>query len=266
MNDETGAKCKAIRVTFDMRQIFPCEDLLSVPLLRLMAVANDARYIMELSMPLMDKTQSANEVDASLINGKLLYLFRLLCGHLYEAGRAFRELDDVRRDLLDEIVRDNPKAKKYLAEIRNDFSKYPSGALHYSFLSPVRNRISFHYQSEPLASMLRKHNEAGDLKGTVIITQYDGLSRHIVSDHLAMEIVQEVLGGNSQDFEKSFYEKMGEVVDLAGQLSNLVDRVVLYLFSERKSAIFEEIDCEIQITQEFGSLLDRLMKKRSSQS
>jgi hypothetical protein len=267
MDGEPGTKIRAARLTFSLRQMFPCEDSLSVPLLRLMAATNDTRFVMELSLPLlvMTKTPSANDFETSIINGKLLYLFRLLCSHLYEAGRSFRDLDNARRDLLDNVVREHPKTRKYLAKIRDNFSTSSDGALHYSFLGPVRHRIGFHYKSEPMTSMLRKHNEADDLKGSTIIAQYDGLSRHIVSDLLATEIVHEVLGGNPQEFERSFYEKMGEVVDLAGQLSNLVDRIVIYLVNERESAILEDIDGDIPLSQEFGGLVEQLMKERNNQ-
>ena len=73
---------RGVRITFDLCRIFPSDDVLSIPLLRLMAATNDARYIMKHSLILLAQNEGANELEAPIINGELLYLFRLLCGHL----------------------------------------------------------------------------------------------------------------------------------------------------------------------------------------
>src|SRR5438132_6210383 len=165
MNDQSGVKVQASRITFDLRQVFPSEDPISIPLLRLMAATDDARHIQKLALIALDDAKSTSELEGPILNGELLHLFRLLCGHLYEAGMAFRVLEDAAPELLDKAACCEHDGKTYLDRLRIAYAKSPPGAYHYSFLKPIRDSISFHYLDEPLSKALRKHNDAGDLEG-----------------------------------------------------------------------------------------------------
>jgi hypothetical protein len=248
----TGITDRAVKITFDLRQIFPSDDSLSVPLLRLMAATNDARYVLKNTLLLLHKAKTANELDASIINGELLYLFRLLCGHLYEAGIAFRSLELDHSDLLNAAARENSKGKKLLGNVREAYATGSDGAFHISFLAPVRNLVSFHYLAEPLASALKRHNELGDIKGTTIAATRVGLGRHTICDHLATGILQEVIGLSHPDFKRAFDDKMSQVLDLAGDLGQLVDQTLAYVFDQRPTANIEYKWGEISIAEEIG--------------
>jgi hypothetical protein len=246
---ESDAKAdRAVRITFDLSQIFPSDDTLSIPLLRLMAAINDARYIMKQSLALLTHNETANELEAPIINGELLYLFRLLCGHLYEAGVAFRNLEQRHTDLLDAVVADDPNRSVDLALVRNAFSSGRDSAFHYSFLHPVRNTITFHYKSEALTMELKKRNEARDLKGTTIVADRSGLGRHTICDHLATGILREVIGTNHENFAETLQEKMNEVLTLTGALGPLVDQILVYLFAQSATAIIEDKWGEVRTT------------------
>src|SRR5262249_7457038 len=67
---------------------FPRDDPVPIPLLRLMAAANDARHVQKLMIAAMDE-EPANRGESLIQNGERGYLYRMLCGHLYEAGIAF---------------------------------------------------------------------------------------------------------------------------------------------------------------------------------
>jgi len=249
---DIGIKDRAVKITFDLRQVFPSDNSLSIPLLRLMAATNDARYVLKNTLTLMHLHESANELEASINNGELLYLFRLLCGHLYEAGIAFRSLDLDHSDLLNAVVREKPKAKQYLVNIRKAYATHSDGTFHYSFLAPVRNLISFHYMAEPLVSALKRHNELGDLKGATIAATRVGLGRHTVCDDLVTGILQEIIGLNHTDFQKALKDKMRQVLDLAGDLGQLVDETLAYVFDQRPTANIEYKWGEISIAEEIG--------------
>lgn len=88
-------EAKALRVTLKLREFFPPGDPLSVPLLTLMAATNDARQLQRLLIVARPAAEGASEANRSILNGEIGYLFRVLAGHLYEAGLMFRKLDEL---------------------------------------------------------------------------------------------------------------------------------------------------------------------------
>ena len=231
---------KAKRVIFQLNKVFPSDDPLSIPLLRLMLAADDARHLQMLLLMADDQGHDFTKFDRLITNGTTLHLFRLLCGHLYEAGIAFRAIEQSHPQVLDEAVTGDQKLEGNLTNIRQAYAQDPEGAFHYSFLKPMRTHFGFHYKDEPLREALRKHNEAKDLEGTMIVAEYLGLGRYTVCDHLVTSAIQDLLGAEWSEFQEKFDEVMGKAIELAGILGQIVNQLLLHLFKQREEAIISE--------------------------
>lgn len=101
MTERAFEQSPARRITFQLSDVFPTEQPLSIPLLRLMMAVNDVRHIQKLLLLRTELDQDASEFERISLNGELLHLKRLLCGHLYEAGNAFRAIDGPHPELAD---------------------------------------------------------------------------------------------------------------------------------------------------------------------
>ena len=78
-----ASKCGALSIA----------DAISVSLLRLMAATNDARYAMkQLVRGLKGGRKPRNRVERAILAGEQSYLVRVVCGHLEEVGRVFRDV------------------------------------------------------------------------------------------------------------------------------------------------------------------------------
>jgi hypothetical protein len=142
---EAQRKVSARRVTFKLDKDFPPGHPLSVSLLRLMLASDDARHIQMLLLMLEGIENHSTPFDRSITNGTTLHLFRLLCGHLCEAGIAFRNLENTHQHLVDSAATGETKLKGDLTSVRQAFATTPKGAFHYSFLEPIRTNFGFHY-------------------------------------------------------------------------------------------------------------------------
>ena len=83
-------KARAKRIEFQISRIFPTDGECSAPLLRIMLETDDSRHLQKLLINAPEHFDRSNNLDSSILNGERSHLFRLLCGHLYEAGGAFR--------------------------------------------------------------------------------------------------------------------------------------------------------------------------------
>lgn len=242
---------KARRIRFHIDKILPVDDPQSVSLLRLMAANDDVRHLQKLLLSANARVKEANEIERSILNGEILHLFKLLSGHLYEAGNAFRNLEQMRSGLIDSATANDRERQAELEYLRQVYAVTTKGAFHYAFLKPIRDYVGFHYKEKQLYEALARHNKAKDLDGNLIVVEYAGLGRYSVSDHLALSVIQESLGATPANLHQKFSEAMGEALRLAQALFQVVDHLLLHIFMEHQDAIIKQQDGEIVVSPEF---------------
>lgn len=262
MSDQPRVTAKATRVKFDLRQVFASDDPLSVPLLRLMMAADDVRHLQKLLIVMRESVDEANETESVILNGELGHLFRLLCGHLYEAGTAFRALEEKCPGRLDAAVLGDKRGKAALEHVRQAYDPNRKGGVKYSFLYPVRQFVGFHYKDEELRQTLEKHQRAGSLDGTLTLVEFSGLGRYTVTDHLANLLIADKLGGDFEEFRQKFNDRIGEVIYLAGVLADVVDYLLVHLFDRRPTAILEEREDVVTIPPPVQRAREQVEKER----
>ncbi len=247
MSNDAKVSAKTTRVKFVLKQIFPSHEHLSIELVRLMTATDDARHLQKRLLIADESLEGANDTEVSILNGEILHFFRLLCSHLYEAGNALRAVERKRPGLLDTAVAGNKQGKRDLRYVRRAYAAEPEGAFHHSFLKVIRDRVGFHYKEEPLRQSLEKANTTRSLEGTLILAEFAGLSRYTVSDHLTLGVIQDVLGGDLDQFRRRFSKKMEHVIKLAGALGQVVDHLLVHVFDRSPTAILEEREGTVTI-------------------
>lgn len=244
-------KARARRIEFHLSMVFPPDEDYSVPLLRLMLATDDSRHLRKLLLNADEHFDKSNDLECSILNGELLHLFRLLCGHLYEAGVAFRSLEQIRPGYIKKILPAIQEIIFYLDFLNNAYSVGEEGAFHYSFLKPVRDRVGFHYKETIFLERLNTHVQTEDLEGNLIITEFSGLSRYSVTDHLVMSAIHDILGGELDNFQENFQQAMGQAINLAGSLESVVDNFLLSIFKNHPNSIAKITDGEVSISPSF---------------
>jgi hypothetical protein len=117
---------------------------MTVPLLRLMIAVDDLRHLQKLLILTRDHDGAAGtESDTLIHNGELGHLFRLLCGHLYEAAIPFRGVDRTCRGRLDAAVEKDADSRDALAAIRAAYEPGRTDGLRHSFLYLIRKKLRF---------------------------------------------------------------------------------------------------------------------------
>jgi hypothetical protein len=180
----------------------------------------------------------------------------LLSGHLYEAGKAFRNLEETSPGQLDKVANDQ-EMKADLNYLRQVYATTPDGAFHYAFLKPMRNYFGFHYTGRHLREALERHKKAKDLEGNLIVAGFSGFGRYSVADHLAVSATQQLLGATQDNLHQRYAEATDVVVKLAWALFRIVDNFLLQIFMERQDAIIEQQDGEIVVRSEILAAADK---------
>lgn len=217
-----------------------------------MMATDDVRHLQKLLLFANARVKEANEMERSILNGEILHLFKLLSGHLYEAGNAFRNLEHTCSSQLDAAVENDHERKGELNYLRQVYSKTPAGTFHYAFLKPIRDYIGFHYKERQLNEALDRHTRAKDLEGNLIVVEHAGLGRYSVTDHLAFSAIQQLLGATPESLHQKFAEAMGEALKVGGALFRVVDHLLFQIFNEHKDAILEQLDGEVVVSPEFS--------------
>jgi hypothetical protein len=213
---------------------------------------DDVRHLQKLLLFANARVKEANEMERSILNGEILHIFKLLSGHLYEAGNAFRNLEHTCSGQLDAAVEKNNERKRELNYLRQVYAKTPAGTFHYTFLKPIRDYLGFHYKERQLKEALDRHTTAKDLEGNLIVVDYPGLGRYSVTDHLAFSAIQQLLGTTPENLHQKFAEAMGEALKVAGALFRVVDQLLVQIFNEHEDAIIEQQDGEVAVPREFS--------------
>lgn len=247
------ARAKVINLTFRLREVLPPDHPISVPLLRLMAATNDVRQLMTLLLKQEDKGIGLS--PAQLIqNGEVGYLVRMLCGHLYEAGIAFRDLDAKCGCEIDRLLAGEPNAQEALAHLRKVYGN-ESARLIDKILEKIRNLLAFHYKHVPFERALTKHEE----EGALVIAEYAGMSRYAITDSFLTRLTVEELGGSME----RFIEIHQEAIRLSSSLALAVDHLLLRLLQQHQRAILNRTEDVLEVSPEVQSTRERIERARS---
>jgi len=217
-----------------------------------MMATDDVRHLQKLLLSANARLKESNEIERSILNGEILHLFKLLSGHLYEAGNAFRNLESQCSGQLEAATGNDDERKSDLKYLRQVYANTSDGSFHYAFLKPIRDYLGFHYKERQLYEALERHIKAKDLEGNlIVVVEYEGLGRYSVSDHLAVSAIQELLGASPDTLHQDFSEAMAEALQVAWALFRVVDHLLYEIVKKEEKAIIEEQDGEVFVPEEF---------------
>lgn len=209
---------------FDPTRVFPPDDELTVPLLRLMLATDDARYASVLFVMADQRVRGTANAEAALHAGQMWYLFRLLCLHLNEGGNAVETLlSRISSPRLEALLRGRPAAFETLARLRSRLGKG-------TYIRKVRDHAGAHYKHEEIKRVYEADLRAGRVEGSLIACDVGGLSRFTITDVLALSLMDDAAGAATRE---EFSERSGEAVMLVQDFSDFVGHVVAALLQER---------------------------------
>lgn len=260
---ESDAQSQAYRLHFRLAEVFPPNNPLSVPLLRLMMAANDVRHIQKLLLSTGEQIEHVNDFDKAVLNGEMLHFHRLLCGHLYEAGNAFRAIDTADPELATAAVR-GTEYENSLQRLREAYASDPPGAFHHSFLKEVRDQFGFHYKAEKIEAKLRDFVSRRNLDGTVIAAEFGGLTRYVIADHLSIGMLQVILDAELPGLHAAFEVVMGKALFLARDLGDVVDLMLLPLLERNEAAVIKREAGTLSVQPELRTARLKVDQQRAS--
>lgn len=240
-------RAQTVLVRFQTRKFFPLDAPLSVPLLRLMAAANDVRSVQKSTLMAMENLHSANQVEQPLLEGELGYLTRMLFGHLHEAGIAFRDLDDRHAADLDRAVARNDDARREVDVLRRMYRDTSEGGLN-KYLEAMRSPWVFHYKFERFKEALEKHPD----EATIVLSEYAGVGRYTITDDFAKRYMLEKAGSI-----EAYQQFIGAAIDLAGKLARAVDLLLGELALQRGVEL-AKIEGEVRVPEQLTRSRDRV--------
>lgn len=221
-------KTEAVHLRFRMRDVFPPTDPVSVPLLRLMSVVNDALLLGRLLVQFDQWKQEGGPLDRPMLGCEGDYLFRMLCAHLYEAGSIFRDLERVATDQLGRIeAASDEQAKAALSNIRRIFGDHD---FYEDVLGGIRHHVAFHYDPRGF----RWAVNGGISVGEVILTDIQGFARYTVADMVTDEMALRATGEDKGQHVKHVLEAL--------TLSESLGTLVKSLLGERLKACSEIVE------------------------
>jgi uncharacterized protein YdhG (YjbR/CyaY superfamily) len=248
--NKTVAQYEAVRLVLRLTDVFPVDQPLSVPLLRLMMASNDVRHVQKLILAKDERKGQDNDFENVVLNGEILHLERLLCGHLYEAGNAFRAIDTKHSELANTAVR-GTEYEPSLQRLREAYASDPPDTFHSSFLKEVRNQFGFHYKSGKIQLKLEEFLRRGDVEAEVIHAELSALSRYVIADHVSIGMLQDILNAELPDLHEAFEKAMEQALSLARDLSDVVDLMLLPLLEQHKSAIIKRETGTISVQHDY---------------
>jgi transcriptional regulator with XRE-family HTH domain len=189
---EPAKRVQAALVRFDPARVFPLDDPLTMPLLRLMLATDDVRAASLLFVESSQRLRVATGLEHRRATGQYWYALRLLCSHLHEGGDALRRLDHtVSRTRLNALLKGRPPAVAALAVLRRAFE---SEEREQSIVWKVRNWIGSHYQEQDIRRVFEKYVRRGLIEGAIVAAGASGLSRFAMTDYLAMLLLVDAAG------------------------------------------------------------------------
>jgi hypothetical protein len=228
-----------------------------------MMASNDVRHIQKLMLAKDERPADRNDFEAMVLNGENMHFHRLLCGHLYEAGSAFRDIDRAHPHIANSAVA-GTEYEDTLRRLREAFAQQPPGAFHHSFLKAVRDKFGFHYLPEAIRPKLDEFVLKGEIDAVAIHAELSGLSRYLIADFISLGILQDILNAELPALHEAFDNAMGKVLDLARDLSDIVDLMLLPLLERDQSAIIKReagtLSVQVELTNE-KQQLDELITR-----
>lgn len=234
-SDPGDSTVRVIRVLVRTAQAFPPTDPISVPLLRLMAATNDVRQLQVLLAVARDPAASpAGRAEQVVHEGELLYYIRLFFGHLYEAGRAFRGLDDAQSVWVTRACGGGAQGKTALGRVRAVFADTTSQGFYQGTLGAVRNLVAFHYKDATFQEGLSELAVDAEL----VVAEWAGFSRYGVTDAILKRKVVEAVGGTKGALQAAVAKALG----LASALETVVATLARAMLDTRALAIVGQYD------------------------
>jgi hypothetical protein len=210
-------------MNFDPAHVFPPDDPLTLPLLRLMLATDDVRHASALFVMADHQVRETTGVQQIVHEGQKWYLFRLLCSHLVEGGNALNTLvNSVTDTRLSDLLHGRPSAAEALKRLRSAFGAD-------TFIANVRNFIGFHYKQGDIKRVYERDLAAGRVEGSVVTCQVGLLSRFTLTDVLALRLIDEHAGADLASGGEAFEGRVREVQALAVDLNRLVGHLVAAL-------------------------------------
>lgn len=214
-------------------QAFPAADSISIPLLRLMAATNDVRQLQLLLLVTRDPAVPlAGRAEQVVQNGELLYYIRLFLGHLYEAGKAFRGLDDAQGAWVTQACDGHAETNTALARVRVVFGDTTPQGFYQGTLGGVRNLAAFHYKDATFQDGLSQLTEDTEL----VVAEWAGFSRYGVTDAILERKVIAVAGGTTRAFQTA----VAAALELATALETVVSALARAMVAARPQAIVSQ--------------------------
>lgn len=228
-------RARVVRLRLKTQAAFPVSDDLSIPLLRLMAATNDTRQLQKLVLSTRDPARPPQGRSEALVqNGELLYYVRLFFGHLYEAGKAFRELDDRHRARVDVMLASDTRSQAALATLRAVFWDRTPQGFDNGVLAPIRNLSAF-YKDDTFRNGVATLQEDTEL----VVAEWVGFSRHAITDAILERRVIQAAGATPAAFDAS----LRRALELAEALETTVQALVGE-FLRQRPATWSEVPPE----------------------
>jgi len=261
MDTPTPPFAQSLLVRFKIEDVLRPGDPLTVPLLRLMIATDDVRHLQKLLVLAREVDETSTESDRLVHNGEIGHLFRLLCGHLYEAAIPFRAVDKAAGVRLDEAVAADPEGRAALAAVRAAYDPNRTEGLRHSFLYLIRNEMAFHYKDQDLRASFEKHVREGRLDNTLVLAESSGLSRFSLTDSLLTFTIADGMGEGLEDFVQHFMERIGEAIELVGQLDTVVGHLMGHLLAPHKDTMEMQQD-KVNIPPALRAARDKVEQDR----
>lgn len=247
---------RVIRLQFETEKLLSAKEPMAVALTRLMTATNDVILLQKLVLLTQARSEGANEFEKDILNGELGYFVRMLCGHLYEAGIAFRNLEATSRDRIDKIIGADVEARTAFKLLRKVFGDDSEDGFYKVVLGPIRNLAGFHYKEKTVLEGL----EALRTRGEFIISEHIGFTRYVLTDEIMTKKAWEVLGGKSK-----YAESVRVAFELADELAIAVTHLLKDLLDNQKVESRETIGT-LPIPEEISRIRAKIKESRGQKS
>jgi hypothetical protein len=250
-------KIRGLLISFKPKSLFPPDDSTSVSLLTLMAATNEVRHLQRLLIEALEAQAGTSEPEQIMRRGETNYLFRMLCGHLYEAGLVFQRLSKLPAADLDRWLAGDREGQAALATIRAIFLDTSPGGWFERVLGAIRNSTAFHYNESEIRKALNAHTD----DGRILASAVRGVGRYEITDQFMARSLFKAVGWG----EKEFREAGQKAIELAGALGILVDQLVIQFALGRRDALLAEpSEVSIGVSEAEARAYERRRAERSA--
>ena len=247
VKNPSPATATFVELDFIPAQVFPPEDRMTIPLLRLMLATDDVRLAREFYVETSERLRAAVGVRQRLLTGEHWYGFRLLCSHLHEGIDALATLigtvspTEIRR-----LLKGQAEGLAAFEKLRA-VAGVDKPTRMQTFLFKARSWIGSHYDNEAIRRVFSRYVGSGYIEGTVTASDVGGLTRFIMTDALAILVLLDAAGAKlptamateadiaafRAEVEAAIQASAGEVLPLSEALPTFVDALAHTLVLQR---------------------------------